>query len=190
VPGGTAVIDSAAGGTGSALVQLAKIAGMKVIAIAGGEMKVLALQKFGADHVIDYMREDPAARVAEITAGQGAELVLDGIGGKGFAERFRMIGPFGLIVSYGKLQGPLEENLVANLGGRYFEASPAVRFFTMHTMDDKPWLRAKSMRYLIDKLSEGEIRPLIHARLALSEARRAHEMLEARQVIGKLLLKP
>ena len=190
VPGGTAVIDSAAGGTGSALVQLAKIAGMKVIAIAGGEMKLLALQKFGADHVIDYMREDPAARVAEITVGQGAELVLDGIGGKGFAERFRMIGPFGLIVSYGKLQGPLEENLVANLGGRYLEASPAVRFFTMHTMDDKPWLRAKSMRYLIDKLSEGEIRPLIHARLALSEARRAHEMLEARQVIGKLLLKP
>lgn len=190
VPGGTAVIDSAAGGIGSALVQLAKIAGMKVIAIVGGEKKLLALQKFGADHVIDYMREDPAVRVAGITAGRGADLVLDGLGGKGFAQKFPMIGAFGLIVSYGKLQGPLEENLVANLGRTYFEASPAVRFFTMHTMDHKPWLRAESMQYLIGKLGEGEIRPIIHARLPLSEARRAHEMLEARQVIGKLLLKP
>ena len=68
--------------------------------------------------------------------------------------------------------------------------SPAVRFFTMHTMDGMPWLRAESMRYLIGKLRDGAIRPLIHGRLHLSEARQAHEMLEARQVIGKLLLKP
>lgn len=190
VPGGMAVIDAAAGGMGSALVQLAKIAGMQVIAIVGGEAKFIALQRFGADHVIDYTREDPTERVAEITAGRGADLVLDGLGGKDFAKKFPMIGAFGLIVSYGKLKGPLEENLVANLTGRYFEASPAVRFFTMHTMDDKPWLRAESMRYLIGKLGDGEIRPLIHARLPLAEARRAHEMLEARQVIGKLLLKP
>jgi NADPH:quinone reductase len=190
VPDGIAVVDSAAGGIGSALVQLAKIAGMKVIAIVGGERKFLALQEFGADHVIDYMHEDPAARVAAITAGRGADLVLDGIGGKDFIQKFPMVGAFGLIVSYGKLQGPLEENLVANLGGRFFEASPAVRFFTMHTMDDKPWLRMESMHYLISKLSKGEIRPLIHARLPLPEARRAHEMLEARQVVGKLLLKP
>ena len=190
VPGGTAVIDSAAGGIGSALVQLVKIAGMQAIAIVGGEAKFLALQTFGVDHVIDYTREDPAARVAGITSGRGVDLVLDGLGGKSFAQKFPMVGAFGLIVSYGKLQGPLQENLVANLGGKYFEASPAVRFFTMHTMDDKPWLRAESMRHLIGKLSQKEIRPLIHARLPLSEVRRAHEMLEARQVIGKLLLKP
>jgi NADPH:quinone reductase len=190
VPGGTAVIDSAAGGTGSALVQLAKIAGMRVIAIAGGRDKVEALRKFGADHAIDHTSEDAAARVVEITAGQGADLVLDGIGGKGFAQKFPMIGAFGLIVSYGRLQGLPEENLVAQLGGGYFGASPAVRFFTMHTLDDKPWLRAESMSYLIGKLRDGAIRPLIHARLHLSAARKAHEMLEARQVVGKLLLKP
>lgn len=190
VPGGTVVIEAAAGGIGSALLQLAKIAGMKTIAIVGGESKVSALREFGADHVIDHRREDPVGRVAEISAGRGVDLVLDGLGGEGFTRKFAMIGAFGLIVSYGKLQGPLEENLVANLGRRYFEASPAVRFFTMHTMDDKPWLRAESMHYLIEKLCEGRIRPLIHARLPLSEARRAHEMLEARQVIGKLLLKP
>jgi NADPH2:quinone reductase len=190
VPGGTAVIDSAAGGTGSALVQLAKIAGMRVIAIAGGREKIEALRRFGADHAIDHTGEDAASRVAEITAGKGADLVLDGVGGKGLAQKFAMVGAFGLIVSYGRLQGLPEENLVDNLGGRYFEASPAVRFFTMHTMDDKPWLRAESMNYLIGKLQEGAIRPLIHGRLPLSQAHKAHEMMEARQVIGKLLLKP
>jgi NADPH:quinone reductase len=190
VPGGTAVIDSAAGGLGSALVQLAKIAGMSVIAIAGGKEKIEALRKFGADHAIDHTRENPTARVAEITAGQGADLVLDGVGGKGFAQKFPMVGAFGVIVSYGRLDGLPEENLVAKLGGTYFEASPAVRFFTMHTMDDKPWLRAESMGYLIGKLREGALRPLIGGRFHLSEACKAHELLEARQVIGKLLLKP
>src|SRR5262245_5320363 len=190
VPGGTAVIDSAAGGTGSALVQLAKIAGMRVIAIAGGAEKIEALRRFGADHAIDHAGEDAVARVAEITAGKGADLVLDGVGGKGFAQKFPMVGAFGLIVSYGRLQGLPEENLVANLGGTYFEASPAVGFFTMQTMVDKPALRAASMNYLIGKLRDGALRPLISQRLHLSEARKAHELLEARQVIGKILLKP
>jgi NADPH:quinone reductase len=190
VPGGTAVVDSAAGGLGSALVELARIAGMRVIAIVGGRDKVEALKKFGADHAIDYRSEDQVARVAEITAGNGADLVLDGVGGKGFVQKFPMLGAFGMLVSYGRLQGLPDENLVANLTGTYHEASPAVRFFTMHTMDDKPWLRAESMSYLIGKLGEGALRPLISHRLHLSQARQAHELLEARQVIGKILLKP
>ncbi len=190
VRGGTAVIDSAAGGMGSALVQLAKIAGMRVVAIAGGEKKIKALQDYGADHTIDHESENPVARVAEITAGKGADLVLDGIGGKGFAQKFPMIGAFGVIVFYGWLAGRPDENLVENLAVIYFHASPAVRSFTMHTLDDKPWLRAESMNYLVGKLCEGAIRPLIHGRLHLSEARQAHEMLEGRRVIGKLLLKP
>jgi NADPH2:quinone reductase len=68
--------------------------------------------------------------------------------------------------------------------------SGAFRVFTMHTLDDKPEIRAQSMNDLIAKLAAGTIRPLIHARLPLKDARRAHEMLEARQVIGKVLLKP
>jgi NADPH:quinone reductase len=190
VPGGSVVIDSAAGGLGSALVELARLAGMRVIAIAGGRDKVEALQRFGADHAIDHSSEDPVARVAEITAGKGVDLVLDGVGGKGFAQKFPMVGAFGMIVSYGRLAGPPDENLIANLGGKYLAVSPAVRFFTMHTMDDDPALRAESMSYLMGKLKDGALRPLIGGRLHLSEARKAHELLEARQVIGKLLLKP
>jgi NADPH:quinone reductase-like Zn-dependent oxidoreductase len=60
----------------------------------------------------------------------------------------------------------------------------------MHTFDDKPDVRAQSMNDLIEKLRYGLIRPLIDARLPLKDARLAHEMIEARQVIGKILLKP
>ena len=102
-----------------------------------------------------------------------------------------MLAPFGLAVSYGKLQAPLEDSLLAALDrGPGYLGSPAIRFFTMHTFDDKPEYRAESMKYLIERLVVGDIRPLIHARLPLRDARRAHEMLEAREVIGKVLLKP
>ena len=102
-----------------------------------------------------------------------------------------MLAPFGLAVSYGRLQGPLEANVVAALNsGPGYLNSTAVRVFTMHTLDDKPAIRAESMNYLIARLAEGAIRPLIQARLPLKDARRAHEMIEARQVVGKLLLKP
>jgi NADPH:quinone reductase-like Zn-dependent oxidoreductase len=60
----------------------------------------------------------------------------------------------------------------------------------MHTFDGRPEYRAESMRYLIERLAKGDIKPLIHAKLPLKDARRAHEMLEAREVIGKVLLKP
>jgi NADPH2:quinone reductase len=190
-PGKSALIGQASGGLGSAAVQLAKLAGMTAIALVGSAEKATALQAFGADHVIDYSAEDVAARVSEITGGIGVDLVLDAAGGKNFAKYLEMLGPFGLAVSYGKLVGPIEANIVSGLDqGPGYLNSAAVRIFTMHTLDDKPDVRAQSMNDLIAKLATGAIRPLIHARLPLKDARRAHEMIEAREVIGKILLKP
>jgi NADPH2:quinone reductase len=117
--------------------------------------------------------------------------VLDAVSGKDFARFLPMLAPFGLAISYGKLAGPLESNVIDALDkGQGYLHSAAVRIFTMHTLDDKPELRAQSMNDLIAKLAAGAIRPLIYARLPLKDARRAHEMIEAREVIGKILLKP
>jgi NADPH2:quinone reductase len=187
-PGKTVLIDGAAGGLGSAAVQLAKLAGMTAIGVVNGDDKARALLQFGADHVINAATDDVAARVAAFT--DGVDLILDAVGGQKFADNLAMLAPFGLIVSYGRLQGPPEANVIAALeNGPGYLNSTAVRVFTMHTLDDKPAVRAESMNYLIARLAEGAIRPLIHARLPLRDARRAHEMLEARQVIGKILLK-
>ena len=191
VPGNSALIDGASGGLGSSAVQLAKLAGMTAIALVSSAERVRALKAYGADHAIDYTAEDVAARVAEITGGIGVDLVLNAAGGEQLNRQVAMLAPFGLAVSYGKLQAPLKDDLLGQLDyGPAYEQSPAIRFFTMHTFDSRPEYRAESMRYLIDRLAKGDIKPLIHARLPLKDARRAHEMLEARQVIGKVLLKP
>lgn len=190
-PGRTVLIDGAAGGLGSAAVQLAQLAGMTAIGIVSNAAKAGALKAYGADHVIDAGGEDIAARVAEITGGVGVDLMLDAVVGARFAKNLSMLAPFGLAVAYGRLAGPLDGSLADALesGPAYFN-SAAVRMFTMHTLDRTPALRAESMAYLIARLGEGAIRPLIHARLALRDARRAHEMLEARAVMGKIVLKP
>jgi NADPH2:quinone reductase len=189
--GQSVLIGSASGGLGSAAVQLAKLAGLTAIALVGSADKAVALKNYGADHVIDYKAEDVATRVAAITNNVGVDLVLDAVGGKGFAKYLAMLAPFGLAVSYGKLAGALDANIVEALDkGPAYLNSTAVRIFTMHTLDDKPAIRALSMNDLISKLGAGLIHPLIHARLPLKDARRAHEMIEAREVIGKILLKP
>jgi NADPH2:quinone reductase len=189
--GKTVLIDVASGGLGSAAVQLAKLAGMTTIGLVGNDEKARALKAYGADHAINHRTENVAARVSAITGGVGVDLVLNAAGGESLNRQIAMLAPFGLVVSYGKLDAPVEASLLEALDrGPGYLNSPAIRFFTMHTFDDKPEYRAESMRYLIDRLAAGDIRPLIYAKLPLKDARRAHEMLEAREVIGKVLLKP
>jgi len=185
----TVLVHTAAGGVGSAAVQLARIAGMRVIGVAGSDAKTRAVLGLGAAAAINYRTEDVAARVREATEGRGADLILDPIGGKGFARNFAMLAPLGLVVSYGRLDGPPDPGFVAAMR-EHHAVSPAVRFFTIHSFDDRPDIRAAATKALVDWLAAGEIRPLIHARLPLAEAARAHRMLEAGEVIGKIVMKP
>jgi NADPH2:quinone reductase len=162
---------------------------MRVIGIAGSAEKARAVEALGAARAIDYRREDVVAAVREATAGRGADLILDAIGGPGFARNFAMLAPLGLVVSYGRLDGPPDAGFLAAMQEN-FAVSPAVRFFTVHSFDDRPDVRRAATARLIEHLAAGEIRPLIHARLRLAEAADAHRLLESGAVIGKLVLKP
>ena len=192
MPGKSALIDAASGGIGSAAVQLAKLAGMSVIALVGSDAKARALTRYGADHAINTAAEDVASRVREFTNGSGVDLVLNAVGADTLREQLPLLAPLGLAVSYGRMGGPLPGDLFKpmEVGGAAFKQNVAIRFFSMHAFDGTPQYRAESMRYLIARLAEGSIQPLIHAKLPLKEAWRAHEMVEMRQVIGKILLKP
>ena len=191
-PGQSVLVGSASGGLGSAAVQLAKLAGMTAIALVGSAGKGAGAARRSAPTTSSTTAARISRRVSpSITTGDGVDLILDAVGGTDFAKFLPMLGPFGLLVSYGKLVGKIEGNVVDALdAGPGYLNSAAVRIFTMHTLDDKPAIRAQSMNDLIGKARRGVIRPLIHARLPLKDARRAHEMIEARQVIGKILLKP
>jgi NADPH:quinone reductase len=185
----TVLVHAAAGGVGSAAVQLALIAGMRVVGVAGTEAKRQAVLALGAANAFNHRTDDIVARVCEATSGEGADLILDPIGGKGFGRNFAMLAPFGLVISYGRLDGPPDPGFVQAMR-EHHETSPAVRFFTIHSFDDRPDIRAAATSALLDHLAAGRIRPLIHARLKLADARSAHALLESGEVIGKILMKP
>jgi len=100
-----------------------------------------------------------------------------------------LLAPMGLVISYGRLDGPPNPDFVMAMREHHAK-SPAVRFFTIHSFDDRPDIRTAATQALLDHLAKSEIKPLVFARLPLAEARRAHEMLEAGEVIGKILLRP
>jgi NADPH:quinone reductase len=162
---------------------------MRVIGVARSGPKRRAVEALGAQHAIDYRSEDVVARVREVTGGRGADLILDPIGGRGFGRNFAMLAPLGMVISYGRLDGPPDADLLTAMRTNS-AVSPALRFFTIHSFDDRPDIRAATMKTLLGHLAAGRIRPLIHDRLPLADAARAHELLESGNVIGKLLLKP
>ncbi len=187
--GQSVLVQGAAGGTGSALVDLARSAGLKVIGLCSGASKVDFVNDLGADHVIDRKQQDIGEAVRAATNGKGVDFIMDFAAGPNFMRNFALLAPFGIVVSYGQLAGKPKEDVYAELWARS-AGSPGLRVFSMHVYDQWREPRQASMRWVIDRLERREIRPRIHACMPLAEARRAHELFESGAVMGKLLLKP
>ena len=187
-PGQSVLVHAAAGGMGNALIDLAKAAGLIVIGVAGGEAKARFARELGADHVIDRRQENVAARVAEITGGRGVDAIIDPVAGPTIPGNVALLAPCGVLLIYGGLGGKAPLDLEQTLRAK--GNSPAIRHFTIHTWDHLVEERRAGLRALIAMLAAGKLRPRIHAVLPLSEAARAHEILESGAVLGKLLLRP
>lgn len=182
-------VNGAAGGIGSAVIQLCKVAGFKVIGGAGSATKCAFAMAQGATHAIDYSRENVVERVLELTDGEGVDLILDHVVGKNFTDSLDMLANLGMIVSFNALGGTPEKELFREMRA-HLPKSPAVRCFTMHAYDHDPVGKRQVRDTVLDLFARGLVHPPIHDRLPLGEARRAHELLDARAVMGKLLLKP
>jgi len=182
-------INGAAGGIGSAVVQIAARDGLTVIAGASSERKCAFAREQGATHTIDYGREPVVERVLALTGGRGVDLVLDHIVGKDFTDNLKMLAPLGQIVSFNVLGGLPEKDLFREMRA-HLPKSPSVRCFTMHSYDHDPAMKQRIAAEAIALFAGGAVKPPIYRRLPLAEARRAHEMLDAREVLGKLILKP
>jgi NADPH2:quinone reductase len=185
----TVLVFAAAGGVGTALVQLAKAAGKRVIGVTSSDERATFARAQGADEVVDRGNGDVVDQVKRLTGGRGVDLILDIAGGPGMIRLFDALAPFGLLLLYGRLQGPPQGNIHAAIEMKPVR-SLAFRHFTIHTLDDQPELRARATNELIRMLHEGVIRVPIHERIPLSDAPRAHRLLESGQVMGKLIMKP
>ena len=174
---------------GTALVQLARGAGKRVIGVVSSDERGAFARAQGADEVVDRKRGDLVEQVKGLTGGRGVDLVLDPAGGPNMTRYFECLDRFGMLILYGRLEGPPAGNIDAAISRPPWRSS-AYRYFTMHTLDDWPELRAKCTLELIRLLANGTIKVPIYERIPLAEAPRAHRVFESGKVMGKLIMKP
>jgi NADPH:quinone reductase len=184
-PGDWAVVHAAAGGMGLLLTQLIKLRGGRVIGTTSSEEKAALAREAGADEVLGY--EDFDGRVREITGGEGAAVVYDGVGRTTFDAGLKALRPTGSMILYGAASGqpePLTLQTLAAHGSLYVQR-PTVKTYTR-----TPEMLQERARRVLDLVSTGRLEIRIGARYPLDQARQAHEDLEARRTTGKLLLTP
>jgi NADPH:quinone reductase len=185
----TLYVNGAAGGVGSAIVQTGAFEGIEVIAGASSAAKCDFARTFGASHTINYARENVADRVLALTGGRGVELACDQIVGPNFTDSIRMLANWGTIVSFNAMGGmPAQETFTAMRAN--LPKSPGIRCFTLYSYDDDPDGIRRLVECAVGLFARSRIRPLIFERIPLTEARRAHELLDARAILGKVILKP
>src|SRR3954453_16969440 len=186
--GETVVVHSAAGGTGSLAVQLAKPLGAgRVIASASSEEKRALAAQLGADAVIDSAAENMTERLLEANDGDPVDVVFDMAGGDVFEQGPGALGPFGRMVVYGIASR--EQNDLRT--GRLMRKSRGVvGFWLMHCLERPQTIMRDPLRDLFERAARGEIKPQLGNVYALTDVRKAHEDLVGRRTTGKLVLQP
>jgi NADPH2:quinone reductase len=185
-PGEWVVVHSAAGGTGSFLVQMAKIAGARVIATAGSMERLEMAAGLGAEFLIDYSQTDWPDRVKQITDFHGADVVIESVGGDVFEGSFRCLAPFGRLVVIGNSAGPPPPFNPLRLM-RLNQSM--VGYYLMTAMEDAKVMAATRDR-LAKALQAGAVRIVIGEEAPLSRAADVHRRMLARETHGKLVLIP
>ncbi len=184
-PGETLVVHAGAGGVGSAAIQLGKAAGATVVATAGGTEKVRTCEALGADLAIDYTADDFVARVKEATAGRGADVVYDPVGGDTFDASRRCLAFEGRLVTVGFTSGRIPEAPANHVLLKNYSV------VGVHLDQYYAWA-PKAVQECHDDLvrlhAEGRIDPLVAHRHGFDEAPHALTSLGTRATRGKVVL--
>lgn len=188
-PAQSVLLTGAAGGVASAMVQLARARGLRVLATASTPPKREFARANGAHEVMDPAASDLPERVMAATGGLGVDLAVDPIGGALFIACLQALAPLGLAVSYNVVSGMPSSDVFAELRA-LLGRSLAVRVFSMHTFDADPTQRRALMQAAIEAMAAGEIRAPQATVLPLAQARQAHVLLDAPDTAGKIILHP
>jgi NADPH2:quinone reductase len=184
-PGEQVLVLGASGGVGLTAVEIAKAMGASVIAAAGGAEKLAIAERAGADHLIDYTREDLRERVKAITGGRGVDVVYDPVGGDAFDQSLRSVAWEGRIIVIGFAAGRIPQ-IPANLV--LVKNIDVIGFFWGSYRRYKPQLLTESYQQLFRWFDAGKLKPHISQRLALARAGEALALLKARKSTGKVVL--
>lgn len=184
-----ASINGATGGVGCAMIDLCRAAGIKLIAICRAPNKASFALERGACFAIDSSTEDVGARILELTRGQGVDLMFDQLVGPDFRDNIKLVAPLGQIVTFNALLGLPSTDLFTDLR-KHLDRSVSVRAYSVHVYDPFPEQRARIAREVFKLVESKAITPSVTMRLPLGNAAEAHRMIDAREIVGKMVLKP
>ncbi|WP_247729516.1 quinone oxidoreductase family protein [Halovivax limisalsi] len=181
------LIQAAAGGVGTAAVQLASNAGAEVFGTASTQEKLDFAAELGCDHPIQYTEVDFREVVDEETHGAGVDLVLESVGDDVFDRSLDALGHFGRLVTYGVASG-----VPASAENRrlLFENKRVVGFHLGQAIAHDPGRVLAAVPELTAALAEGELEVIVRETFALADAADAHQFIEDRESHGKVVLVP
>ena len=176
--GETVLVLGGASGVGSAAIQIARHEGARVIATAGSDEKRALARELGASEVVDHRREDWGKEVRRLTDGRGADVVVEHVGPATWDTSLRVLARNGRLVTCGGTTGPIVKVALPHL----FIKNQSILGSTMGPK--------RALPTIFERVASGAYRPVVDEVAPLSEARRCHERLEAREVVGKLVMVP
>ncbi|MEU1422803.1 NADPH:quinone oxidoreductase family protein [Kitasatospora sp. NPDC005751] len=183
--GETLLVHAAAGGVGSAAVQLGRAAGARVIAVVGGPAKAAVARELGADLVVDRTAEDFTAAVKEATGGQGADVVFDPVGGAAYTGSTRCVAFEGRIVVVGFAAGEIPAPALNHALVKNYSIL-GLHWGLYNTRDPQAVLAAHEE--LTRLARAGVVRPLVSGRLPLSGAAEAVQRVADGRSTGRLVV--
>ena len=186
-PGETVVVHAAAGGVGTIAIQLAKMWGAKVIAVASSEDKRALATSLGADAVVDATQENLGEAIRAANGGKRVNLVLEMVGGKTFDDSLEILAPFGRLVVYGMASrvAPTIIQPASLMGG-----SKTITGFWLQHCFGKKELMNDVIEQLFALVVAGKLKPVIGATYPMSQAAIAHKAMRSRETTGKITLDP
>lgn len=187
-PGEWLLVHGGSGGVGSLAVQIGVAAGARVVTTAGGPERSARCRELGATAVVDHRSEDFVAVVREVTGGRGVDVVLDVVGAAYLERNLAALATGGRLAVIGMQKGRRAElDLGTLLAKRATVLGTTLRSRPAH---EKAAIVRSVREHVWPWVDDGAVRPVVHDRLPLADARRAHEAMAAGEVFGKLLLVP
>ena len=185
-PGESLLVHGGSSGIGTTAIQLAVATGARVFATAGSAEKCKACERLGAERAINYRDQDFVEIVKQATNGAGVDVILDMIGGDYYARNIEALAVEGRLVVIAVQSGPKTElNLLHLMVRRLTVTGSTLR---PRTVEQKAEI-ADSLRSEVWPLIEaGKVKPVMYKRFPLSEANKAHALMESGEHIGKIVL--
>lgn len=183
--GETVLVLGAAGGVGTSAIQIAKVAGARVIAAASTDEKLALCTKLGADATINYQRENLREAIKALTNGKGPDVIYDPVGGDFTEPAFRSIAWRGRYLVVGFAAGPIP-SLPLNLP--LLKGASIVGVFWGDLARREPKANAAMMEELAHWYGAGKIKPVIDRTMPMAELKAAYAHMGSRSVRGKLVM--